>query len=92
MTQRFLQNKNTGHVIIWQSHLANDPLLVEVADARGTPMNVFEGEYATVTDSPAPAPVKKPRAKKAIEPKEPTVDDLDLDTDAALSADASRGL
>lgn len=85
MMQRFLKHKINGHVVVYQAHLAADPNLEEVADASGTPLNIYEGE-ATVVDEP-----KKPKAKKAGLAK--PEDDLDLDDlDSKLSADASRGL
>lgn len=86
MSDRFLKHTINGHIVLWQAHLAADPMLVEVADAKGTPLNVYEGEATVVEDEP----VKKPRAKKAGL-QAPVVADDDFDLDAELSADASRG-
>jgi len=82
MADRYLKHTPSGQVFIYQSAFSNREDFEECADAQGTPMNVFEGEYKVVDESPK---AKKSAAKKAAPAPE---DDLDL----ALSAEASKGL
>lgn len=89
MTERYLKHKPSGQMYIYQSAFAANPDFEEVADLKGTPLPAaIDGDYAVVEEPAAP---KKTRAKKAVGLAEPTDDDL-MDLDAALSADASKGL
>jgi len=80
MADRYLKHIPTGNVFIYQGAFATRDDFEECADAQGTPMNVFEGEYKVVEESPKPRKGRKPK-----------VEDEDA-LDAALNADASRGL
>lgn len=88
MDIRLLKHKPTGQVFVWQDHFSRDPDFVEVADIDGTPLpDALEGEFEVVTPAP-----KKSRTKKVAAVVE-DFDDLNLDeAQAALDADASRGL
>lgn len=78
MADRFLKHKVTGQVFVYQAVFAQRGDFEECADAQGTPMNVFEGEFRVVVDDEAPAKPAK-RNKRSRE------------DEAALQADASRG-
>jgi hypothetical protein len=76
MADRFLKHIPSGHIFIYAPPWVGHEDFVEVADAAGNPFPDPEPEV-----NPPP----KPRAKKAPA-ADPTVED------AAISADASRGL
>ena len=74
MADRYLKHVPSGQVFIYQSTFASRDDFEECADAQGTPMNVFEGEFKVVDE-----PTKKRGSRKK-------------EDEAALQADASRGL
>jgi len=78
MADRYLKHLPSGQVFIYAPPFIDNPEFEEVADAQGTPL----GEPETVVNP-------TPRAKRA----KVKAEDIEIDlNDAALSADASRGL
>ena len=79
MADRYLKHIPSGIIYIMQPAFAAREDFIEVADLAGAPM---PGD-----GTPEPVVEKKPRAKRAKVEADPLAD-----IDAALSADASRGL
>lgn len=83
MPSPYLKHVPSGQIFVYQTVFAIQEDFVEVADAQGSPVVPDAVEDDT--------PVAKPRAKAKKAGIAVPSDDLDLDLDAALSADASRG-
>lgn len=86
MADRYLKHKPSGIVYIYQSAYAERDDFEEVADLQGTPLTVIEGEATVVVEADAPKTKGRKKAEAPVAPAE------EVDLDAALSADAGKGL
>jgi len=83
MADRYLKHKQTGLVLIYAHPWINDPEFEECADAQGNPIPV-NAEQPTYEKPAAADKPAKPKAKA-----KPTADS---EAEAALRADATRGV
>lgn len=84
MADRYLKHVPTGQIFVYQAAFATREDFVEVADLAGNALpEAIEGDFKVV-EEPKPAGKKK----KLVVAESSDIDDID----AALSADASRGL